>query len=340
MKYNLLLSALFVFFIIVSGYKKDEPIESTEPEPGDFPKQLTQDNLDFRAFLSPDGKYIAFYSIRYTLDPQYYNGAQELWIMSSDGFDQWRLVTPNSIYPQTKATFLCWETDSKSMIVEIDDGYDLGSNSEIWSIAIDGKKTKIYAPNLHLENVTYSPDRKKLAYIIQGSNPPNGSPVYKLYVANPDFTDSVRIEKGLIFSLYDRPNENHDIWKSKIDGTGKLRFSETPASEVSLQCSTDGKYLAYSMDNSVNVTPLDKFSPKMIISSATNPEWIPNRNLLCVTNVVKDGNSSFWGETYFIDKEGTILKKFPKGSSGFSFSSNGKYFVYTQDGNIWIDYLP
>jgi Tol biopolymer transport system component len=351
MKYNFLLSALFVFFIIVSGCRKEDPII---PPTGYYPRQLTQDNLDYRAFLSPDGKYIAFYSMRYTFKPEESGINFELWLMSSDGFDQWRLILPNSIFPETKPTFLYWDADSKSMIVQIDDGfYGNYSKSEIWRIGVDGKKTQLYTPNLRLENVTYSPDRKKLAYIIQGPSPDSNYPIYKLYIANVDFTDSVRIEKGLIsdyvwqadskgliFSLYDRPNENFDLWKSKIDGTGKLRFSETPASEVSLQCSTDGKYLAYSMDNSIYITILDNLSPKMILSSATNPEWIPNRNLLWVTNVNTDGNTSSWGEKLFIDKEGTVIKRFSERTLGFSFSSTGKYFVYTLDADIWMDYMP
>ena len=353
MNYNFLLSALFVFFIIVSGCKKDEPIESTEPKPGDFPKQLTQDNLDNRAFLSPDGKYIAFYSMRYTFNPEVAGINFELWIMNSDGFDQWRLVTLNSIYPQTKITFLYWSNDSKSMIVQIDDGYYNGRNSEIWSIAIDGKKTPLYAPNLRLQNVTYSPDRKKLAYLIQGPNPPNGSPVYKLYVSDPDFTDSVRIEKGLIddyvwqgdskgliFSFYDRPNENYDLWKSKIDGTGKSRFSETSESEEYLSISSDGKYLAYYAEESVYITTSNKFAPKFVRNSGNGPGWIQNTNLLFLNDEHTDGNGSYWTEPSIINMDGTTVKKFSRGVIGFPFSSNGKYFVYTQDGNIWIDYLP
>jgi len=344
MKYNFLLTALFVFFIIVSGCKKDEPVESTEPKPGDFPKQLTQENLDYRAFLSPDGKYIAFYSTRYTFNHEVADINFELWIMNSDGFEQWRLVTLNSIYPETKATFLYWADDSKSMIVQIDDGiYGSNSKSEIWRIGIDGKKTQLYTPNLRFQNVTYSPDRKKLAYTILG----------KLYVADPDFTDSVRIEKGLIndfswrinskgliFSLYDRPNENFDLWTSKIDGTGKSRFSETPEPEIYASYSSDEEYIAYYDDNSVFVTPSGMFSPKLVAKSGNAPVWIPNRNLLLVTDEPTDGNGSGWTEYWITDLAGNMVKKYPKGVFAISFSEKSKYYLYTLDGNIWIDYLP
>jgi hypothetical protein len=344
MKYNILLSALFAFFIVVSGCKKDEPAKPIEPKTGDFPKQLTQDNLDYRAFLSPDGKYIAFYSMRYTFKPEESGINFELWLMSSDGFDQWRLILPNSIFPETKPTFLYWEADSKSMIVQIDDGfYGNYSKSEIWRIGIDGKKTQLYTPNLRLENVTYSPDRKKLAYTIQG----------KLYVADPDFTDSVRIEKGLIndyswridskgliFSLYDRPNENFDIWTSKIDGTVKSRFSETPESEIYASYSSDEEYIAYYDDNSAFITPSSKFLPKLIAKSGNAPGWIPNRKLLLVTDELTDGNGSSWTEYWITDLAGNMVKKYPKGVFAISFSEKSKYYLFTQDGNIWMDYLP
>lgn len=351
MKRKFIFSIFFLLLLCFANCKKDEPVE---PPTGYYPRQLTQGNLDNRAFLSPDGKNIAFYSMRYTFNPEVAGVYFELWAMDSDGFDQRRLLLGNSIFPQTSSIFLYWEADSKSMIVQInDDLYGNYSKSEIWRIGIDGKRTQLYAPKLRLQNVTYSPDRKKLAYIIQGPNPPNGSPVYKLYVANPDFTDSVRIEKGLIndyvwqgdskgliYSLYDRPNENFDLWMSKIDGTGKLRFSETPESEEYLSISSDGKYLAYYADKLVYITTFNKFAPQFVRNSFNGPGWIPNRDLLFVTDEQTDSNGSYWTELSIIDKEGTTIKKFPKGVFEISFSVNSKYYLYTLNGNIWMDYLP
>jgi Tol biopolymer transport system component len=354
MKYNLLLSSVFVFFLVVLGCNKDEQAEPIEPKPGDYPRQLTQDNLDNRAFLSPDGKYIAFYSCRYTLDWQYPNGALELWLMSNDGFNQLRAVPFKSIYPQTKATFLYWAEDSKSMFVQIDDGYDRAAKSEIWNISVDGKKTKIYAPDLHVEMLRYSSNREKIFYIVYASE--YAGPDYPgdfFYVSNADFTDRIQIEnpgnfgqpvwvdsKNLIYSMYDRQMENFDLWKCQIDGTGKLRLTETKEWEDYPNCSTDGKYLAYCIGNSVYLTATDEFSPKKIISSAIFPEWIPNKNLLSVETIITDGNTSSRGPSLFINNEGVNIREFPGGSSGFSFSSDGKYFVYTLNGNIWMDYLP
>ena len=348
MKYRSIYFVLFIFILVFVSCKKDVPVK---PIMENLPKQLTQENMDNHAFLSPDEKHIAFYSYRYTYNPMVAAVIFELWIMDCDGFNQRRVIPANSIYPWTLVKFIHWENDSKNMIVQIEDGTHY-SKSELWKIGVNGEKTKLYAPNLRLEQLAYSPDRTKISYMIQGPNPPEGSPIYKLYVANTDFTDSVRIEKGLIndyawqsdskgliFSLYDRPNENFDLWKSKIDGTGKSRFSETSGSEVKTSSSSDGKYFAYSSEKSAFITSSEKFSPKLIMSNATDPNWIPNRNLLWVTNLITDGNSSFWGETWIIDQEGTIIKKIPQGTIWRSFSSTSKYFVYTLDGNIWIDYL-
>jgi Tol biopolymer transport system component len=240
------------------------------------------------------------------------------------------------------------------MIVQIDDGDNLGSKSEIWSINVDGKKTKIYAPNLHLEKLSYSVDRTKIVYIVYTpSSTYYGLPRDLLYVSDADFTNRVQIEnpgnfgqpvwvdsKNLIYSMYDQQMANFDLWKCKFDGTDKLRLTETTEWEDYPNCSTDGKYLAYTIGNSVYLTATDKFSPKKIISNAIIPEWIPNKNLLSVETIVKDGNTSSWGPTLFIDKEVASIREFSGGSSGFSFSSDGKYFVYTLDGNIWLDYLP
>jgi len=142
------------------------------------------------------------------------------------------------------------------------------------------------------ERPEYSPDGSKIACLIQGPNPPQGSPVFRLYVSNTDFSEPVLIEKGLIhdfvwksnsneliYSLYDRPNENYELWKSSISGNEKLQFSNTPVSEEELSCSSDGKYIAYSAQNTVYVTLSDIFQTKKVIDKARIPKWIPNRYL-------------------------------------------------------------
>ncbi len=65
---------------------------------------------------------------------------------------------------------------------------------------------------------------------------------------------------------------------------------------------------------------------------------MPNSNLLLITSEQTLDNESFWTESWIIDLEGNIIKKIAEGKhSRVSFSSNGEYFVYTLDGNLWID---
>jgi hypothetical protein len=272
--------------------------------------------------------------------------------MRSDGFDLRRVILEKSIYDLTIPTLICWNNDSKSMMVHIKDKH-WDYKSEIWQVAVTGERTKLYAPDLRLVKLTYSPDKSKLAYMIQGPNPPTGLPVYKLYVANTDFSDSMRIEKGfildyqwqgdskgLIYSLYDYPNNNYDLWKSSSDGTSKSNFSETPENEEYFSTSTDGKYMAYYISNSVYVTPTAQFAPQKIMDNARIPAWVPGRNYLLVFNEQTDGKDSYWTESWIIDMQGNIIRKFPKGVRGISFYSDGHHFIYNSEDSIWLDYLP
>ena len=244
-----------------------------------------------------------------------------------------------------------WASDSKSMIVHAQNG-DSNYKSEIWKLAVTGEITKLYSPNLKLEKFTYSPDRSKIAYIIQGPNPKTGSPVYKLYVANTDFSDSIRIDKGfignyvwqsnskgLIYSFDDRPNGNFDLWKATIDGTSKSKFAEALKSEESFSGSSDGKYIAYSFSKSVYISSTEIFSPKIIMSNAIGPKWISDRNLLLVFKEQTEGNGS-WSEPCIIDLQANIVRKLPKRVNVTSFYSDGHHFLYNLDGDIWLDYLP
>ena len=236
------------------------------------------------------------------------------------------------------------------MIVHVQNG-DWDYKSEIWRIAVTGERTKLYAPNLRLENLTYSPDRSKVAYMIQGPNPTIGSSVYKLYLANTDFSDSIRIDKGLIgnyewqsdskgliYSFGDRPNGNFDLWKATIDGTSKLKFSETHQSDGNFSASSDGKFIAYTFSKSLYISPTDLFSSGIIMANVFDPKWILGRNLLLVIKEQMEGKD-YWTESWIIDMQGNIVRKFPKEIYGISFHSDGHHFLYNSEGNIWIDYL-
>ena len=120
-------------------------------------------------------------------------------------------------------TNVSWSKDSNDMLVQI----YTPMGSEIWRVTLDGSKTRLSSTDDWAERPEYSPDGSKIGFMIQGPNPSQGFPVYNLYVSNTDFSESVLIENGLIhdfvwksdsheliYSLYDRPNENYELWKS------------------------------------------------------------------------------------------------------------------------------
>lgn len=341
---NKLLSFIIIFFLI--------SIISCEKNKSDnevLPRQLTSTNSDSRSFWSPNGEYIAFLSTRNTYNPMASIMIFEIWIIDKDGSNQRPLLSFDELYESTNVVNVSWSTNSDALLAQI---YTLGG-SEIWKISIDGNKTRMTSLDHWAERPKYSPDGSKVAFIIQGPNPPQGSPVYRLYSANPDFSDTILIEKGLIgdydwthdsegfvYSLYDRTNENFDLWKSSLDGTEKLRISETSKNEEILSCSYDGNFISYSDYNAVYITPSDIFNSRLLLDSARLPIWIPNRNLILLYRLQTQDNKT-WTESWIVDINGDIFMKIEEGNfSEVAFSFSGDYFTYTSERNIWLDKLP
>lgn len=343
MKNKLLSSViLFILLSIIS-------CEKNNPDKEVLPKQLTSTNLDSKCFWSPKGDHVAFLSARNSYDPNASIVIFELWIMDKDGSNQRPLILVDKLYEKTNVVNVSWSMNSDAMLAQI----YTPEGSEIWKVTIDGIKTRLSSSDQWAERPEYSPDGSKVAFIIQGPNPPQGSPVYRLYSANPDFSDTILIEKGLIgdydwihgsegfvYSLYDRTNENFDLWKSNIDGTEKQRISETPEDEEILSCSYDGNYISYSDYNAVFITPSDIFSSSLLMDSARSPRWIPNRNLILLYSH-QSQDDSFWTESWIVDIHGGVITKIAEGeNSEVAFSLSGDYFSYTLEGNIWLDKLP
>ena len=130
--------------------------------------------------------------------------------------------------------------------------------NEIWRVNIEANITKLSSPDESTERPKYSPDGLRIAYLIQESNSSQESPVYRFYVSNSDFSESILIERGLIqdyswnsnsneiiYSIYDRPNENFEIWKSSVSSDEKFQITKTNESEIELCFSGDGSYIAY-----------------------------------------------------------------------------------------------
>jgi Tol biopolymer transport system component len=344
---------LIGFLILLNIYCNSSLSSSTEIV---FPKKLTSSNQDRFPAISPDGKYIAFQSARNTIDPKTTEIVHELWIMNKDGSNQRALVSIDGLYETINIKSISWAQNSNDMIVHL---YQQNS-SEIWRINTNGDKMRLSSPNDWAERPRYSPDGTKIAFLIQGPNPPDSSAIHRLYVTNTDFTEKVLIETGvindyawkndskeLIYSLYDLPNKNLELWKSSINGNEKIQFSNTPADEADVSYSTDDKYIVFIARDTqftqyityvTYVTPTDIFQPKKVMSNASMPKWIPNSNhlLICYDQIL-DGK--YWSEYRIIDIEGNCIKIIAENCFQCDISKNGEYVSYTLNGNIWIDKL-
>lgn len=315
-------------------------------------KQLTSTGLDNACFWAPNGKFIAFLSARKTYNPNASLRLSELWIMDKDGSNQRPLISVDELYKTTDVRNISWSPNSEDMLVHFY-VHSSPNKSEIWRITPRGDKVKLSSTNDWAERPCYSPDGKKIAFVIQGPNPSEGSPLYRLYVSHIDFSDIRLIEKGLIgdyewendsqgliYSLYDRSEKNFDLWASSLDGTDKSRISATPENEETLSCSYDGNYIAYSDYHAVYITTTKEFKPIQIRRNARLPQWIPNRRLIFFRNEKTLAKNKFVTESCIADIQGNVIIKIAKGkASDVAFSAKGDYFVYSEDGNIWIDYL-
>lgn len=314
-----------------------------------FPLQLTSSGQEWESYWSPQMEYIAFLTSRNTYNPTVAAVRFELWIMNYDGSDQRPLILINDLYEEPiSVTSINWSKDSQSMLARI---YPPGGGSEVWRVSVDGSMTRLSSTDQWTGQPVHSPDGLKIAYTVMGQMTPNGSPPSYLYVSNPDFSDQVLIDTGqiedyawspnsgeLIYTLYDWECVNYELWKSSISGNEKGQFSNTPVNETNPCCSPDGKSIAYSAGDSIYVTPSDNFQVNKVFDNGRNPGWVPNSNLLLIISEQTLDHESYWTESWIIDLEGNVIRKIAEGkSSSVSFSSDGEYFVYTMDGNLWID---
>jgi Tol biopolymer transport system component len=209
------------------------------------------------------------------------------------------------------------------------------------------------SPEDYAKYPSVSPDGSKIACLIKGTNPTQGSPVYRLYVVDDDGTKPVLIEtgliekyswmadsRGIIYTLYDYEKANFDLWQTSISGNDKKKVSNTLESETDPICSSDGKYLAFCIDDELYVTPSHDFQPKKLIANARGPRWVPGNNLILFYAEQTTDSTSFWTESRIIDLDGNIVKRISEGDfTAVNFSPEGKYIIYSLAGNLWVDRL-
>ncbi len=353
-KKGLMLLMLVVLFIGCDAINpfaiKHDDNYPTSIERMKLPKQLTSTGRDFIAYWAPDGEHIAFLTVRNTYDPLVAAVIFELWMMEEDGHNQHPLIKYNET-ENMRMTIgsVCWFPDGRNLLIEL----SASNSSEIWKASLSGERFRLTAPEDYAQSPSISPDGSKIAYLIQGPNPPQGSPVLRLYVANDDGTNPILIEtglidrycwtangQGLIYALYDFDKANFDLWQASITGNEKKKIAHTPESETDLACSSDGKYLAFCIDDELYVTPIHDFQPRKLISNARTPRWVPAKNLILFYSEQTSDSTSFWTESWITDLEGNIVKKISAGNyTAVGFSPDGNYIIYSLNGNLWVDRL-
>ncbi len=320
-------------------------------------RQLTSTGRDFDPLWSPDGRKIAFLSLRETYNPTVADRRLELWVMREDGSDQ-RPIVFHKDPDFAERVFntvrdVSWFPDSQSLLCHVRSGRGEGL-SEVWRVFLDGTRKTLTPAKEHAQDPRCSPDGRKIAYLIQGPNPPQGSPVFRLYVADAEGANGLCLAKGLIsgftwtsdgegiiYTLYDRDNKNYDLWESLVDGARTRRITRTKVSEEQPHCSPDGKSILYGTSWDVYITPKDTFKPKKLISGAVHARWIPGGKLL---SVVHRGALTLaqrsWTHLRVLDLKGNVLKKIGEGSAAaISFAPDGERYVYSLDGNLWVGCL-
>ena len=345
------LFALLLIAITFFGCLKDEP--EVDPALKYMPIQLSSFNRDFEPKLSPNLKNVVFLSNRLTYNPYVAAPNFELWTMDRYGENARRLIKREDMPEGFEISYFWWSASSDYVSVLFSGPLANNRKSELVKVSLTGEKTILHSFDFLMENLSYSPDGKKTAFIIQGPVSPNGNPSYSLYSASSGFTDTVLIDKGLIagydwakdskmliYSLYDWPNENFDLWKIQADATGKTRFTETPEDEYNFRYSKTENAIVYSSNNKVYISATDKFAPRLVVENARAPKWIPNRKLIVFFSE-QSVSEKFWTESWIADLDGNVIRKIAEGEpSSVSFSNTGDYYVYTVSGNIWMDYLP
>lgn len=326
-----------ILFLIIITINCDIITSSSDSE---FNKILTTSGRDFTPYFSPDNRYIAFRTVRNTYNPTVAAVDFELWMMDSNGNFEHPLISKKIFNNLISVNNVFWYSNSYHLLVSV----LLQGKTEIWKVSLGGKKERINILHNGPHDVKLSPYGQKISY--RSSS--------RLYIANSDGTEPVLINDGafqsytwkydsqsLIYSVYDSGNNNYDIWYSSVDGIEKTRISETPTDEEDPSYSSDGHYIAYSSNNELYITPSQVFQPKKLLTNARIPKWVPGKDLIYIYSEQTHDSLSYWTESWIVDLNGNIIKKIAEGYfTEVDFSQDGEYYIYSLDGNIWIDRFP
>lgn len=314
--------------------------------------QLTASGYDRSPVCSPDGRSIVFQTARRTYKPGASAYSTELWIMDSDGTRERCLLSRAD--PDLSASGeiggISWFPDSASLLVAVGSWNPGGSS--VWRVYVDGRKERISLRRDYAQWPTCSSDGKRIAYAIQGPNPPHGSPVYRLYSANPDGTDRVLLAKGcmdgyvwcgktegIVYALLDEATRTYDLWFVDQRGRQRRRITATAESETCVSCSPDGQQVVFTVGKESFISPLKKFQPRELHGSGHKARWTHDSDLIFLAVEHSDPKAErFWTEFWIANPDGDVLKKIT-GARFPSLSPDGKYIVYSRRGNLYREWI-
>ncbi|MGA1796705.1 MAG: TolB family protein [bacterium] len=202
---------------------------------------------------------------------------------------------------------------------------------------------------------SYSFDGSKIAFLVHDSDLDlSQGPVSRLYISNSDYSEHICIDEGIFYYDVAWKNDsdgliyskNHDLWEYSISENEKTQLSTTPEHEENPSYSSDGRYIAFSVQNAafqdaVYITQAHSFQPIKLMDEARLARWVPNRNLLMIARERTLDNERSWTESWLIDLEGNIVRKFAEGTyTQLDFAPDGRHFVYTLHGDLWLDRIP
>ena len=224
---------------------------------GNDPKQLTNNRNDILPSWSPDGKQIAFLSLR----PQDHELAVEqdlaghwfLYVMNADGQDQ-RRVTKTPI-----GAIFHWSSDGSRFLFQSsyedpsNKGKDGTVSSAIYTISANGSRQTRLTPIQGIDSFpAWSPDGKRIAFC---SN-----------------------RAGAM-----------DIFVMNADGSGTSRVTADAAADTNPIWSPDGNRIAFTSyrrqgDGSVYVVGADGRGERWICDAGSPAAWSPDGNRILVAS--------------------------------------------------------
>jgi len=219
-----------------------------------YPRQLTRHGKDLDASWSPNGKTIAFKSLRRTYDPRVAVNSRELWVVTAAGSEERPLISADDPdfggYMEVKKFF--WFPDSQSLLCLV---HSKGYKRSLYRVFLDGTRATLLSITDGAEwlgDARLSPDGAKVAFTIGHAFPSRDWPTYRLYVAKADGSNKMRLAEGLIhgltwtpdgasiiYSSYNREEKNYDLWEISVGGGEKRRICRTREDETQPSCSAN-----------------------------------------------------------------------------------------------------